>query len=112
MVNYSTMELDEVFGALASKQRRDIIAMLRDGPRTISELAKPLDLSFPAIHKHLKMLERARLIDSIKRGRTSHVTLQPMALLSAQEWLQHHKTYWNYTLDALENFIDETNRGN
>lgn len=108
MVNNTV--LDEVFGALASEPRRQIIAMLRtSSPRTMTELAKPLKMSLPAAHKHIAILENAKLIKRTKIGRKQNIMLQPTALTSAEEWIQFHRTYWNSQLDSIEEYITRKN---
>lgn len=108
MVN--NVVLDEVFGALASEPRRQIIAMLRvSSPRTMTELAKPLNISLPAAHKHLAILENAKIITRQKVGREQNIMLQPTALSTAEEWIQYHRTYWNAQLDSIEEYITRNN---
>ena len=109
MVKYQSPELDDVFGALANHQRRAMVGMLTEQPRSISELARPLGLSLPAIHKHIKVLERAKLIDRHKVGRSSEVVLRVRALAEAEAWIEEHRAYWNRQLDSLETYVAELN---
>lgn len=109
MVKYKSPQLDDVFGALANHQRRAMVAMLTKQPQTISELARPLGLSLPAIHKHIKVLERAQLIDRHKVGRSSEVMLCVRALAEAEAWIEEHRAYWNRQLDSLEVYVGGLN---
>lgn len=109
MVKYTHPQLDDVFGALANHQRRAMVGMLTQQPRSISELARPLGLSLPAIHKHIKVLERAQLIDRHKVGRSSEVVLRVRALAEAEAWIEEHRAYWNRQLDSLEAYVEELN---
>jgi DNA-binding transcriptional ArsR family regulator len=104
MVN-NAIELDDVFGALASQPRRTMIAMLREGSHNMTELAVPLKISLPAMHKHVAILEKARLITRTKVGREQRIVLQPTALTGAEEWIEYHKDFWTKQLDGLEEHI-------
>ncbi len=101
--------LNEIFGALAGEPRRDIIALLQSGPRSMTELATPLDMSLPLLHKHVKVLEQAGLISRRKVGREQRVSLEPSTLSNAQEWIESHRKFWNQQLDDLEVFITRKN---
>ena len=101
--------LDEVFGALAGQPRRDIITHLQSGPHTMTELAQPLDMSLPALHKHIRVLERAGLISRQKVGRQQLVHLESATLQDAMAWLEYHRQFWNQQLDQLEVYITKKN---
>jgi DNA-binding transcriptional ArsR family regulator len=97
--------LNSVFAALADPTRRAMLGRLAQGERTVSELARPFPISLPAISKHLKVLERAGLIERRIEGRKHHCRLKPQPLLDAGEWLQACRAYWEARLDALEDYL-------
>ena len=111
MVKYAELELDEVFGALSSSPRRQVLNMLRSRPMTMSELAMPLKLSLPAIHKHIQILQRAKLVEQCKNGRSNTITFQPLALQSAEQWIELHKKFWTEQLDSLEQYLGNQKKG-
>lgn len=97
--------LSITLSALADPTRRAIIARLSRGEATVNELAEPFDMSLPAISKHLKVLERARLIS---RGRTAQwrpCRLEPEPLKEIDGWLGDYRTLWEHRLDRLETYI-------
>jgi len=106
MVNYSAGRLDTVFGALADPTRRTVIARLRDGERSIGELAEPFAMSLPGFIKHLRILEDAGLIVRSKTGRVVSCQLKGGALKAAMDWLERHEEFWNTRLDRLDAFLE------
>lgn len=102
MVEYTSDQLDTVFHALADPTRRGMLAALATGPSTISDLAKPYDMSLAAASKHVKKLEAAGLIEREVEGRVHHCRLSPERLRAARDWLQTYEHFWNSRLDALE----------
>jgi DNA-binding transcriptional ArsR family regulator len=82
-----TQDLDNVFEALANKHRREIIYVLTLGPCSISKLAFLRNLSLPAIHKHIEVLEKGGLVTRRKIGQTNFLTLNPDSLRGLQDWL-------------------------
>ena len=97
-------KLDIIFEALANKHRREIIYVLGLQPCSISKLASLRKLSLPAIHKHIKLLEKANLIKRKKMGRTNFLTLNKEALAGLQDWLTQYHTYWGSDKETLENY--------
>ncbi len=102
MVEYTSEHLDSVFQALADPTRRGMLIALGGGPSSISELAKPYDMSLAAASKHIKKLETAGLIEREVVGRVHHCRLSPERLRAARDWLQVYERFWNKSLDALE----------
>lgn len=98
-------DLDEIFSALADQTRRAIMNRLADGEATVSELAKPFEMSLPAVYKHLGILEDAGLITTEKEGRVRTCKLNADPMRDAVEWLEYYSTFWDQRLDALEHFI-------
>lgn len=107
MVNYQTHDLDGIFHALADPTRRAIIGALARGPKTVGEISRPFDISLPAVSKHLKVLERARLVTRQVRGRKHHCRLNPQSLASAHDWLSFYSGFWQERLDALDALLRE-----
>lgn len=97
-------DLDIVLGALANAHRRAIVHALGLQPYSISQLAGLRELSLPAIHKHLAILEGAGLIRRRKTGRTTYLTLQRQTLRSLQDWLAGFHTYWGTDAESLANY--------
>ena len=102
---HNLQNLDVIFEALASKHRREIIYALGLQPHSISQLASAQDLSLPAIHKHIKILEHAGLIKAKKIGRTKYLTFKRQSLRGLQEWLIQYHAYWGSDEETLENYI-------
>ena len=100
-------QLDATFAALADSTRRAIVARLATGDATVNELAAPFDLTLPGISKHLKVLERARLIQRRKDGSFHYLRLNPEALQSAEQWLRHYRQFWQPRLDALKQLLEQ-----
>ncbi|MGB7213343.1 MAG: metalloregulator ArsR/SmtB family transcription factor [Gemmatimonadales bacterium] len=99
-------DLDRVFQALADPTRRTILRDLSRRERSVGELAKPHRMSLVAVSKHLKVLERARLIDRRRDGSFHLMTLNPAALKSADEWLRFYEQFWSEKLDSLKTFLE------
>jgi DNA-binding transcriptional ArsR family regulator len=106
MVNYQTSRLDTVFGALADPTRRAVLARLKDGDRSIGELAEPFAMSLPGFIKHLRILEDAGLIVRRKTGRVVSCQLKGGALKAVMDWLERHEEFWNTRLDRLDAFLE------
>ena len=98
-------QLDSVFSALADPTRRAMLGRLAQGECTVTDLARPFPISLPAISKHLKVLERAGLIERQIDGRVHRCRLKPQPLQDATEWLQACRAYWEGRLDALEDYL-------
>lgn len=109
MVNQTDQRLDDVFYALSDPTRREILSRLADGEATVKELARPFDMSLPAVSKHLKVLERARLLVRQVDGRVHRIRLEPQGLRSASEWVEHYRRFWEGQLDRLSAFLDVAN---
>jgi DNA-binding transcriptional ArsR family regulator len=100
-------ELDAVFSALADPTRREIVARLADGERSVSDLAEPFDISLPAVTKHLRVLEHAGLLRHRKRGRVRYCHLAPAPLRSADDWLARYRVFWEARFDGLAAHFEE-----
>lgn len=102
--------LDFVFRALGDTTRRRILARLSRGPATVSELAEPFAMSLPAISRHLKVLERARLIARQVDGRVHRCSLHAEPLGAVDAWLDQYREFWQGTLDSLATYAERRSR--
>lgn len=105
MLNESA-RLDLAFHALADPTRRGMLARLSRGPASVSELAKPLPMSLPAVLQHLQLLEASGLVRSEKTGRVRTVRMEPKALGAAEGWIAEQRSLWEGQLDRLEDFLE------
>jgi DNA-binding transcriptional ArsR family regulator len=97
--------LDRAFQALADPARRGMLARLAHGPASVSELARPLSMSLPAVLQHLKALEDSGLVTSEKKGRVRTARLEGNAIAEAEQWLTDRRTEWEAQVDRLESFL-------
>jgi DNA-binding transcriptional ArsR family regulator len=104
----SSQRLDRTFGALADETRRAILGRLAQGDATVGELARPFRVSRPAISKHLRVLERAGLVQRAREGRISRCELDAGAMREAAEWVDRYRAFWEGRLDALSRYIERT----
>jgi DNA-binding transcriptional ArsR family regulator len=102
MVN-NPRRLTAVFAALADPTRRRILARLsRTGEDPVTSLAKPFRISLPAISRHLRVLERARLIERRRSGRIHMIRARPAGFEPAREWIAHYASGWQFSFDKLD----------
>ena len=109
MVEY-TLNLDFVFGSLADPTRRDILQRVSRHELSVGEIAKAYNLTFAAVSKHLKVLEKAQLIIKRRRGKEHMVRVSPQALQDADEYLKQYRLLWEGRLNALEALLEEEQR--
>ena len=102
--------LNRTFQALADPVRRGMLARLSRGSASVSELAKPLPISLPAVMQHLKALEESGLVRSEKKGRVRTVSLEPNTLSTAESWIAERRTEWEAQLDRFENYVRKLKR--
>lgn len=103
MVEHQAAQLDAVFHALGDPTRRGLLRRLADGgPRTVGQLAEPLQMSLAAASKHIKALEAAGLVAREVQGRTHVCRLEAGPLSLASAWLRHYEVFWADRLDRLE----------
>ena len=106
MLNYSPPpKLDLVFHALADPGRRTMVERLSRGPASVTELAKPLAMSLPAVVQHLQVLEGSGLVITEKKGRVRTCRLNLVALRSAEQWISERRDSWERRLDRLGDFL-------
>lgn len=102
MVERQVDELSRVFQALADPTRREMLRRLAARERTVGELAEPFRMSLAAASKHVRVLERAGLVQRTVQGRTHRCRLDAGRLAGAQEWLAYYERFWSDRLDALD----------
>ncbi len=109
MPNYSspTASLDAAFQALADPTRRGIVERLTERPASVSELARPLAMSLPAVMQHLQVLEAGGLVRTEKVGRVRTCRLEPQVLRQVEQWLYDRRTFWEQRLDRLGDLLAE-----
>lgn len=100
----NTQNLDRVLDALANKHRRKIVYILALQPSSITKLAQSCKLSLPAIHKHIKILEKANLVNRKKIGRTNFLVRNINSLQELQQWIAQYQTHWGNDKETLENY--------
>jgi len=100
-------ELDKTFAALADPTRRAMVERLVQGPASVSELAKPLPMSLPAVMLHLKVLEESGLVTSRKEGRVRTCRIDPKMLSQAEHWVSERRRMWERNLDRLGAFLED-----
>jgi DNA-binding transcriptional ArsR family regulator len=101
--------MDQVFHALSSQPRRDMLGRLASGPLTVGQLAAPLTISLAAAAKHVHVLESAGLLNRTIDGRRHICRLEPGPLASAQAWLAFYEPFWRERLAALEEMFEPVN---
>ena len=99
--------LSTTFAALADPTRRAILARLALGETSVTELAKPFQMSLPAVSKHLKVLERAGLIVRGRDAQWRPCRIEPAALRQVDDWLERYRRLWVERLDRLEAYLRE-----
>ena len=99
-------QLSSTFAALADPTRRSILARLSLGETSVTELAKPFEMSMPAVSKHLKVLERAGLISRGREAQWRPCRLDAGPLKDAASWIEEYRRFWSAHVDALERHLD------
>lgn len=112
MVNIQSTQLDLLFYALSDPTRRQILKMLNDGTRTITELAEPFKMSLAAISKHIKILEKAKLVNRKIVGRIHECSINPEALKTAEACIQFYTQFWDNQLDAFAESLEADVKAN
>jgi len=101
-VNIAGVQLDATLMALADRTRRAILQRLARGPAKVTEVAKPFRISLNSVSKHIRVLERARLVKRHVSGRDHVLTFDPAPLQHAEQWIHDHLVFWTQQLDELE----------
>jgi DNA-binding transcriptional ArsR family regulator len=103
----TTDQLSVTFAALADPTRRAILARLAQGEASVTELAKPFDLSLPGVSKHLKVLQRAGLITQSRNAQWRPCRLEPGRLKEASEWVGEYRRFWDESFQRLDDVLQE-----
>src|SRR5277367_4772780 len=110
VLNQST-SLDLAFQALADPTRRAMVERLSRSPASVSELARPLAMSLPAVMQHLAVLESSGLVRSVKVGRIRTCRIEPKALSLAEQWINQRRTEWEHHFDRLGDYLNTLAQG-
>ena len=110
MVKYSSTALNRTFAALADPTRRQILAHLARGDTRVTDLARPHDMSLPAVSKHLRVLENAGLLRRRRYGRIHEMQLNAEPLKKAAQWVEEYRKFWEGSLDRLAAYLEKTNK--
>jgi len=107
MVKYSTSadRLSATFAALADPTRRAILARLASGEASVTDLAKPFDMSMPAVTKHLKVLERAGLIARGREAQWRPCRIEAGPLKDISSWVERYRVFWEQSFDRLDDYL-------
>jgi DNA-binding transcriptional ArsR family regulator len=100
--------LDRTFHALSDPTRRAMVQRLARGPASVSELAKPLSISLPAVMQHLQVLETSGIVRTEKSGRVRTCSVEPKMLSIAERWIAERREIWERKLDRLADYLDAT----
>lgn len=104
-------QLSATFAALADPTRRAILARLASGETSVTELAKPFNMSMPAVSKHLRVLERAGLITRTRDAQRRPCRIEARPLAEATGWLEHYRHFWEESFQKLDVLLDELQSG-
>ncbi len=99
--------LSATFAALADPTRRAILTTLADGEASVTALAEPFDMTMPAVSKHLKVLERAGLIERSSRAQWRPCRLSPEPLKDVSDWVERYRELWEQRLDRLDEYLSD-----
>jgi DNA-binding transcriptional ArsR family regulator len=103
----TTDRLSTTFAALADPTRRAILARLTSGEATVTEIARPFEMTLPAVSKHLKVLERAGLIERGREAQWRPARLAAEPLRDIDEWLERYRRFWEQSFDRLDQYLEE-----
>ncbi|MXX47461.1 MAG: winged helix-turn-helix transcriptional regulator [Chloroflexi bacterium] len=99
--------LSATFAALADPTRRAILTTLADGEASVTALAEPFEMTLPAVSKHLKVLERAGLIERSSRAQWRPCRLSPEPLKDVSDWVERYREFWEPRLDRLDEYLND-----
>jgi DNA-binding transcriptional ArsR family regulator len=105
-----TDHLSATFSALADPTRRAILSRLASGEKTVNELAKPFEMSLPAVSKHLKVLEKAGLIARGRDAQWRPARLEAKPLKGVADWVGRYRQHWEQRLDRLDEYLQKLQR--
>ena len=102
--------LSATFAALADPTRRAILSRLATGEKTVNELARPFEMSLPAVSKHLKVLEQAGLIARGRNAQWRPARLEAKPLKGVADWVDRYRVHWEQRLDRLDEYLQKLQR--
>lgn len=105
-------QLDLTFAALADPTRRAILMRLSRGEASVSELTEPLDISMPAVSRHLKVLEQAGLVSRSRSAQFRPVKLEAAPLKDVAGWVERYRVFWEQNFDRMDAYLAELQKGN
>ncbi len=104
--------LSDTFAALADPTRRQILSRLAGGEMTVKELAEPFPISMPAVSRHLKVLEKAGLIERGRDAQWRPCRLNAAPLKEADDWIGRYREFWTQSFDRLDDYLQQIQKGN
>lgn len=110
MGEYNSAQLDAVFGAVADATRRAILAQLASGDARVTDIAAAYPISLNSVSKHVRMLERAGLVERTILGREHVLSLNAKAMAEADEWMSYYRKFWTDRLEALDKMMQRKRR--
>lgn len=105
-------QLNGIFSALADPTRRAVLGRLGEGPKSVTDLAKPFDMALPSFMKHIHLLEQSGLIQTRKRGRVRTCAIEKTRLVMVDAWLSEQRAIWEGRTDRLERLVTLRNEEN
>ena len=102
--------LSTTFAALADPTRRAILSRLADGEASVQELSAPFSITLPAVSKHLKVLQRAGLIEQGRRAQWRPCRIRAAPLREATDWMERYRELWEQRFDRLDDYLQEMKR--
>lgn len=103
----ATDRLSTTLSALADPTRRAILARLASGDATVMDLARPFDMSLPAVSKHLKVLQHAGLVEQGRQAQWRPCRLQAAPLKEVADWMEQYRQFWDESFDRLDDYLRE-----
>lgn len=107
MTTMTPDRLSKTFAALADPTRRAILSRLASGEVSVSELAKPFEMSLPAVSKHLRVLEHAGLIERGREAQWRPSRLKAEPLRDVADWVEHYRRFWEESFDRLDEYLQQ-----
>lgn len=98
---------DDVFAALASPARREVLRLLLDGPRTAGDVAAHFEMRRPSVSEHLRVLREAGLVTERRAGRERRYQLEPQPLMEVRDWLDPYERFWKDRLKNLRDILED-----
>lgn len=103
------LNINQVFLALADSNRRKIVELLYEGDSTLLELSEHFPISFQALSKHIKILEKSQVLNKEKKGKYNLLSLNRNTLKLPLEWISFYSNFWNESFDKLDDIIHKRN---